>query len=209
MTQAEFARRRNVTRQRVSQWVREGKIFGPAITDGLIDEAVACEQLKVRLDISQRLSANGLATNLEASVPPASSPTGLAMAAPFGPRVDTVQELIAQQRLEQLQRQNRAAAVEEAQRAGALVEAAAARRQATKAIGEVMLRIEGSLAELAGKLAAEFKLSTRDVLHFLRNQWREIRAAAAIEARERAEPMPERVGYDLDDQADDEGEPHG
>lgn len=72
VTKAEFARRRNVSPSRVTQWITEGKISGEAIHGtgraARIDDLLACQQLSERLDPDQR-RANGLATILAASFP--------------------------------------------------------------------------------------------------------------------------------------------
>ena len=185
ISQAEFARRRNVSRPRVNQWIKAGKIFGPALVDGGIDEEIACAQLKVKLDIDQRHSGNGLATNLEAA------PADIAVPG------NTVADQIAGQRLELLTRQNREKATEEATRLGLLCETADARQATGKVVARVVSRIDGALPEFAAAIAAKFKLPQRDVLHELKSKWRQVRTDAAIESRERAEPMPESVGFDL------------
>lgn len=192
---AEFARRRNVSRARVSQWLKEGKISGAAFVDGLIDEELACQQLNVKLDLDQRLSGNGLGTRLDLDTPP--PPPGQSSLSL--PLALTVESQIAQERLESLQRANRKAALEEIIELGQLVDAAAARQQVGREVSQLLVRFEGALGGLANDLAAQFKLPARDVQHFLKGKWREIRAGAALEARERAEPMPETVGFDLGD----------
>lgn len=188
ISQAEFARRRNVSRPRVNQWIKAGKIFGPALVDGGIDEEIACAQLKVKLDIDQRHSGNGLATNLEA----ASAPRD-----PEALPANTVADQIAAQRLELLTRQNREKGTEEAVRLGLLCETADARQATGKVVARVVSRIDGALPEFAAAIAAKFKLPQRDVLHELKSKWRQVRTDAAIESRERAEPLPETVGFDL------------
>lgn len=195
ISKAEFARRRDVSPARVSQWISEGKISGAAIVGegrfAQIDEQIACGQLNVKLDIDQRLSGNGLKTRLDFDAPPDDD------SQPTKPMGTTVERQIAEQRLEGLQRQNRKAALEEAQELADLVSAATARQATSRELNQVIVRFEGSLAELANGMAAQFKLPQRDVLHFLKGKWREIRASASLEARERAEPMPESVGYDV------------
>lgn len=193
ISKAEFARRRNVSPGRVSQWLAEGKIHGAAIVgegrNALIDEELGCQQLGQKLDIDQR-HANGLRTNLEA----ATEPPAPEKASPFEP---STTDKIAEARLELLQRQIRDKETEEAVQLGLLTETAEARRVTGQQIAQVIARVEGALPEIASRLAAVFKLQQRDVLHELRGAWREVRQAAAIEARERAEPLPERTGFEL------------
>lgn len=191
ISKGEFARRRNVSPGRVSQWIAEGKISGAAIVGegraALIDEAVACAQLDRALHVDQRFG-NGLKTSIapapEIEIPPASS---------------SVTDQIALQRLEQLQRANRQGIREEAVANGQLVDAAEARQVAGRETARLLTRLEGSLADFATAVAAQFKLPQRDVLHTLRQEMRKVRAAAAIEVRERAEPLPETVGHELAD----------
>ena len=205
VSKGEFARRRNVTAARVSQWLSEGKIFGAAIVGegrlAQIDEVIACQQLGERLDTDQR-HANGLGTNLTPAAVGEQPPFAQAPAAPTAP-VATLppDNPLARQLLEhkviRAERENREAARDEAVANGQLVDAADARRAVAKEIGQLMLRFDGTLSELADDLASEFKLPARDVLHKLKASWRRIRQAAAIEARERAEPMPDSVGHEL------------
>ena len=194
ISKGEFARRRNVTPARVSQWLSEGKISGAAIVGegrgALIDEEIACQQLDQKLDIDQRHSGNGLKTTLA----PVNVEAPLTLLT-----VNTVADRIAEQRLELLQRQNREKATEEAALLARLCDTAQARQATGKEIARVVARVEGSLTELASAIAAKFKLPHRDVLHELRGEWRKIRQNAAIEARERAEPLPPTTGFDLED----------
>lgn len=202
VSKSEFARRRNVSPARVTQWIAAGQISGAALVGegrgAQIVEELAVEQLRRTRDIDQAHSMNGLGTNLELGEAP---PVVTDPAAPPLPIGNTVESQIAAQRLEELQRRNRRAAIEETQALGELVSAAAARAQAAREIRQVVTRFEGALGDLANAIAAEFKVTPRDVLHLLRGKFREIRRAGALEARERAEPMQERVGHELSDEA--------
>lgn len=87
ITKGEFARRRGVSKARVSQWLSEGKIFGEAIVGegrfALIREQVACSQLEASLDVVQRAAhERGAVTARPVSLDPrASEDLGLAMSA--------------------------------------------------------------------------------------------------------------------------------
>ena len=192
ISKGEFARRRNVSPGRVSQWIAEGKISGAAIVgegrSAQIDEVVACAQLNVRLDPDQRHSANGLSTNVQATV------AGEAPPLPINP----LERQLLEHKVIKAERENREAATEEATRLGQLVEVDDARRRTGQEVARAIARCEGTLPEFANALAAKFKIPARDALHELRTIWRRARAAGAIEARERAEPLPERTGFDLD-----------
>lgn len=197
ISKSEFARRRNVSPARVTQWIEAGQIFGQAIVgegrSALIDEAVAVEQLKKTRDIDQAHSMNGLGTRLELDEPTPAPPSATPPSAP----ADTVEGKIALARLEGLERTNRRAQIEEAEQLGRLVDVDQARAAASREIRQIIARFEGSLSDLSSAIAAEFKLEPRAVLHLLRARFREIRRAGAIEAKERAEPMPDRVGAEL------------
>src|SRR5437763_1968787 len=128
ISKSEFARRRNVSPGRVTQWISAGQISGAALIGegrgALIDEALAVDQLRRTRDVDQAHSGNGLGTRLELDAPP---PEGEAPPAPL--RVsDRVEDKIAVARLEGLERTNRRAAIEEAEQRGELVGAGRARQ---------------------------------------------------------------------------------
>lgn len=219
ISKAEFARRRNVSPGRVSQWISEGKIAGPAIVgegrSAQIRESIACEQLRRKLDPMQ-MTANGLTTKLGPppasrsradkdqfdSLPLESSPR--AVAAPLNPFGDSIEDKIKLQRLEQIERQNREGRRQEALDSGRLTDAAAAKAAASREAARLVTMFEGSLSNFATVIAAEFKLPQRDVLHLLRKQFRDLRAAAAAELRAEAQTAPALVEVDIGDTADQE-----
>ena len=65
----DFARRCNVSKGRVSQWLAARQIDGAAIVgtgrNAKLDAAVALKQLKLRLATDERYGLNGLGTNLD------------------------------------------------------------------------------------------------------------------------------------------------
>ena len=69
MMKSEFARRCNVSKSRVSQWLSEGKIDSKALIGtgrgAKLSAAIALEQLKLRLSTDERFGLNGLSTNLD------------------------------------------------------------------------------------------------------------------------------------------------
>jgi hypothetical protein len=69
MMKSDFARRCNVSRGRVSQWLAAGQIDGAAIVgtgrNAKLDAATALSQLKLRLATDERYGLNGLSTNLD------------------------------------------------------------------------------------------------------------------------------------------------
>ena len=69
MKKSEFARRCNVSKGRVSQWLAAKQIDGAAIVGtgrgAKLDAAIALPQLKLRLATDERYGLNGLSTNLD------------------------------------------------------------------------------------------------------------------------------------------------
>ena len=69
MRKSEFAKRCNVDKSRVSQWLKAKQIDGAAIVGegrgAMVDAAVALKQLKFRLSVDERFGLNGLGTNLD------------------------------------------------------------------------------------------------------------------------------------------------
>lgn len=216
-----FAKRRNVSPGRVSQWISEGKIFGVALVgDGRhaqIRESVAVAQLNRKLDIIQRLG-NGLSTRLDpiATPQPATAPAAPLMpsassenapdGAADGPRADPIEDKIMRERLEQLRRLNRKTATEEAARAGLLVNAEISQAQFGKIAVQMVTLFDGALSTFAASISARFHVPHRDVLHLLRSDFRKVRADAANAVRRVADAMPATIEQELEDQSDDESD---
>jgi hypothetical protein len=66
---SDFAKMRNVSQGRVSQWIKAGQISGAAIIgegrSAMIDSKLALVQLQERLSINERFGLNGLNTKLD------------------------------------------------------------------------------------------------------------------------------------------------
>lgn len=223
ITKSEFARRRNVTPGRVSQWIAEGKIDGDALVgegrEQRINETAAVAQLLARLDTSQRLG-NGFGTRLGAPAPVPPSPAAalppqqvgvpaaneedcrkgnVAAGAPSSQAAapsDRIDEQLKQAKLEQVQRANRVAAEAELARAGRYVLADQARAERVKFARDVLVTVEGGMQDIADRIAAAFGLPARDVLHLVRKEFRAVRERIAASARARAEVLPEFVDHD-------------
>jgi hypothetical protein len=69
MRKSDFARSCNVSKGRVSQWLKAGQIDSKAIVGtgrgAKLDAAEALRQLKLRLATDERYGLNGLSTNLD------------------------------------------------------------------------------------------------------------------------------------------------
>jgi hypothetical protein len=214
VSKAAYARLKGVSGARVSQWISDRRIDGPALVgegrSAQIDVAIADEQLKQRLDLSQRLG-NGLSTRLGQTAAATTSsvelPLATAEAPPVAPpapsAIDTIEEAFKREKLEGLQRENRKRAEEEAARAGRYVDAQAASAQMAKIAGKTMTMIDGSLPEIASALSAKFSLPQRDVLHLLRAEFRELRQRAADSLRLEASELPAMVEAELASDVDE------
>jgi hypothetical protein len=210
ITQADFARLTNVSRARVSQWIRESKIGGDALaTEGgrvRIRPEPAKAQLRRALNIDQR-HGNGLFTRLDAAPP---SPQALPAATPppsdaeVGPFVrpesvpDAIEERIKRERLEGLQRDNRKKAEDEAARRGLYTLTADVKQQFGRIAAQEKIIFEGSLGQIATAFSARFPhVNQRDALHLLRSEFRKICSQASAELRAKAIDLPEFVAGEL------------
>ena len=191
-SKSKFARICNVSAARVTQWIAEGIISADALVGegrgARIRVELAKAQVRRRRDIGQALG-NGLGTRLapgtetpaaSTEAPPdlASEPTATAE----GDTLDEVQEQIAREKLEQLQRRNREEAEDEKARQGRYTETAAVRREMAKVADQMMRVFEGSLTELATAVHGRFQIEQREVLHLMREEFRKVRAKAAEQA---------------------------
>jgi hypothetical protein len=207
VSKADYARLKNVSAPRVSQWIAQGKIDGDAIEGegrgAKIRVAIADQQLRDRLDMSQR-SGNGLSTRLGGEDVPAS--TALPLSAPsVGPTnaADSLEVQFKRQRLEAIKRDNRKRAEEEEARAGRFVDSEAAAAQMASLAGRTITIIEAALPEIAAAMAAKFSLPQRDFLHLLRAEFRNVRERAAQSLKVTAMAMPENVEVEIADAGDE------
>ncbi len=203
-----------VTPGRVSQWISEGKIHGPALEgegrSAKIVVAIAREQMRGALDVTQRLGLNGMGTRLDDPAPgpalPSGAPTVPQSLSGIQPKDPTVEDRIKDERLRQLQAQNRRLAEEERARAGLYMRTEDAKQDMARVAAQMMKVFEGGLADMAGAVAAKFGLTQRDVVHVLRSEFRGVRASAARALRQTVEGMDR---YLEDDDGIGDGNPSG
>jgi hypothetical protein len=197
LSKGDFARHIGVTPGRVSQMISSGMIGADALAgegrSARVVVAKAVEQIRRRRDVGQSLG-NGLLTRLDAT-PAEASAEGLAAA--IKPPDDTA-EKIQLQRLEEMQRRNRLAAIEEQRQLGELVSADDMRREVAKAVQDVLSVFIGMTPDLANAIAAKFGLSQRDVLFELRRVMAEKRAEASAARRDAAEQLPATVEAEVE-----------
>lgn len=217
ISKAELARRLNVSPGRVSQYLAEGKISGPAIVGegraAQILASVAIAQLRKNLDPMQ-MAGNGVSTRLipehpprPASAAPLIEPMSQSSASDIMPRSDSIEEQIKQERLETLRRQNRIAAIEDAKRVGTITDAAAAQAEKRQLVAKVLNVIEGGLPEMANAIATRWGMPQRDLVHLLRGEIRKLRANASQSLRRDLESISPTMLMSIEGIDDDQNLP--
>jgi hypothetical protein len=192
VTKGEFAALIGVSPGRVSQYLREGRISPSAVEGEGRNARIRVEQakadLRTALDVGQRLG-NGIGTRLDPSAN-RPSPERRGFEPPI---VSGIDQEIKEQKLEEIRRKNRNAAIADEIAKGTLIKAADARAEMSKMASNILLLVEGSLTDMATGLATKFTLPQRDVLHELRALFRVARANMARHSREAAAKIPETV----------------
>ncbi|ODN70207.1 hypothetical protein [Methylobrevis pamukkalensis] len=218
VTKGDFARLLNVSAGRVSQYISEGKIFGPAIVgEGMrarIDVDVAREQLRSGLDTTQRFSLNGLSTRLDDAPAPVVATISTGSSSSVSSRADSLEEQIKREKLAQARMQTERQAEERAASAGRYVLASAMREEAVKVAARMLTLFEGAISDMAGEVTAAAgaaanegrTLTNRDITFALKGSLRKVRERAAREIRDQALALPETVldsgGIDVSDTDD-------
>jgi len=200
VTKGEFAALIGVSPGRVSQYLAEGKITAASLHGHGRNARIIVERakadLRMGLDISQRMG-NGLDTRLDedaaSRLGPLGSYRGYSEAEGSQPKPKELDLEIKQQKLAQLQRINRNAAIEDMKAAGTLTETETCRAAMAKLVTELILIYEGGMPDIANAFAEEFKIPQRDVLHLLRREFRKLRENAAAKAKSKAESLPETI----------------
>lgn len=209
VTKAEFARRVKRSAGRVTQWIGEGKLHGPAIVPTAEGERIALEvaiaQLGITLDVGQQLGQESPILPLAASAPAARLPglnlsanaeksdaaaTGGADAEPIdelGDRIKRAKVLSSEIRAEQ------DLIAYKAER-GEWVRAADIRRAWSRNFNELCARIEAKLV-LDPETAAALGVDAKEAALVLRRRFRAIREQLAAEAAMQRDTLP-RVPQD-------------
>lgn len=213
VSKSDFARLTNVTPGRVTQWISEGKIKDNALDgqgrDAKIRVGPALAQLKRRLNTDQRFG-NGSTTRLELAPQPGEGSAVAPGAPPRAPAPtsaeDDVADRIQLEKLAQLERTNRIKAREEAEKLSLLTDSTEAKRLMGVIASQMVTVFEGSLAEFASAVAAQWRLPQRDVLHLLRGKFRDVRANAAKTLKDRVEGVAELLEFQVEADRPDDGE---
>lgn len=201
VSKGEFAALIGVSPGRVSQYLKEGRISPAAVEGEGRNARIRVEQakadLRTALDVGQRLG-NGIGTKLDPIAP--RSPTERRG---FEPPIiiNGIDQEIKEQKLEEIRRKNRNAAISDAMAKGTLIRAADARASVSKVASDMTTLFESLLTDFATVVATEFKVPQRDVLHLLRGEFRNVRVKLAKSMRDAAAELPEtdETVIDLDD----------
>ncbi|MCF1453415.1 hypothetical protein [Agrobacterium vitis] len=188
---------------RVSQYLTEGKI-SPAALDGVgrnakINVERAKADLRLTLDVSQRLG-NGIDTRLDAAgqVEATTNSASANYQTPQPLQVGGIDYEIKQQKLNDLKRRNRNAAIADAEGKGQLMQTDEARAEMARVASSMLLVFEGGLVDLAAAVASEFQVPHRDVVHLMRKEFRKIRENAAKQMSKQVQSMQETIETTLD-----------
>lgn len=201
LSKGAFAKLINVSPGRVSQYISEGKLSGPALEgqgrSAKIRVAEAQAQLKQKLDIGQ-LMGNGLDTRLDGDAQ-APQTTPAAPALPGDPdNVPTIEDQLKQEKLLQAKIASRKAFEDENARRGRFTETELVQAEMVRLASKLLQTFEGALPDLANAVAAQSKVPSRDVLHVLRKEFRNVRKRAAKVAAEEAEDQPETIATEIE-----------
>ncbi|MFN3250074.1 hypothetical protein [Roseibium album] len=206
LSKGAFAKLINVSPGRVSQYISEGKLSGPALEgqgrSAKIRVAEAQAQLKQKLDIGQ-LMGNGLDTRLDgaaqATQTAQAAPVSATPALPSDPDyVPTIEDQLKQEKLLQAKIASRKAFEDENARRGRFTETELVQAEMVRLASKLLQTFEGALPDLANAVAAQSKVPSRDVLHVLRKEFRNVRKRAAKVAAEEAEDQPETIATEIE-----------
>lgn len=201
MTKGDFAALIGVSPGRVSQYISDGKIHGPALAgegrSARVVVSVAQQQLQRTLEPSQRFGANGAALR---TVPPAQhhAPPAAPKREPrrgddAGTEKYTPADELADLRIRReriiTEREERNEQLE----IGRYMLATDVRREMAKAVTSAYLVMEQGIAEMAADLSSKYELPQKDVQYALMASFRNIRTNASRSFKEKAEREPEFV----------------
>lgn len=216
-SKSEFAAMCGVTAGRVSQWISEGKITPASLVgegrSARVNVRAAVGELSAKLDISQSVGLNGLASRLAISKLAATSPSAatprpepdaVAALPPGGdgsgadlfdapgeggrdlPRADATAEAIAREKLRQQELRTAQMEREDALQIGRYVLAEESRARIGRTAATVLNAVEAGFNTMADDLCARFPdLPRRDVLHALTTSFRKVRERAARDSAEK------------------------
>ncbi|MFT0892943.1 hypothetical protein [Pseudochelatococcus sp. G4_1912] len=199
VSRSQFAALCGVSPGRVTQWVKARQIDDAAL-DGSgrgskIRVKIAAEQLGIRLNVNQRFGLNGIGTRLpleEDEAPELKHVPLIPVEAPKS-TASTIESRIAAEKLAQAEMTTARMQREEMAARGVYAVSKVAEAEMVRLAASMLTVFEGALSDFASAIAGQFELPSRDVLHLLRQQFREVRERAAATCQLEMEGLPEFI----------------
>lgn len=194
LPKGEFAKLINVSAGRVTQYITEGKLHGPALKGegrgAKIVVDIGLRQLRRNLDDGQ-MSGNGLDTRLGPVMQPVPVVAQAPRPAPTdedltGGAGDMLSDQIKVEKLKEIRGKNRRQEEEERQRRGIYTPTADVVRALQRLADGMMQDFDGILNEMAAEAVAHPGIQHRDLLHLFRTLARKIRARAEEDLKRQA-----------------------
>ncbi|MDY0882294.1 hypothetical protein ACFPL7_22155 [Dongia soli] len=193
VTKGKLAEIVGVTPGRISQYLREGKIYGDAIVgegrNASIDVDLACSQLGVTLDAAQ-LAAQGR------PVPTGYRSPGSGEGSDTPIPLNDAQHRYQQARADQAEIALRRAKREEEEERGVYIRTEDAKREWTRTLTEILVSLEETMPKMADALAAALHIDPKAATVILRGELRAWRESVASNARAAAANQPEVLEED-------------
>lgn len=201
MTKGDFAALIGVSPGRISQYIADGKIHGPALAgegrSARIVVSVAQQQLRRTLEPSQRFGANGAALRTVAPAQDHASPSAprreTRRASDAGTEKYTTADELADLRIRReriiTEREERNEQLE----IGRYMLAADVRREMAKALSSAYQVMEQGIADMASDMADKFNVPQKDVQIALMTSFRNVRIRASRSFKKKAEQEPEFI----------------
>lgn len=194
MTKGDFAAAIKVSPGRISQYITEGKIHGPALAgegrSARIVASIAMHQLQRTLEPNQRFGANGSALKSPTDMFAAEAKAPSKPASPsVAPQIDELAELRIRRERVATERAER----EEQLEIGRYMLTEEARRENAKAVAMAFGVMEQGIAEMASELSEKFGIPQRDLQYALTKSFRGVRERASLSFRDQAEQEAEFI----------------
>jgi hypothetical protein len=208
MTKGDFAAAIKVSAGRISQYIAEGKIHGPAISgegrSARIIASVAIQQLQRNLEPSQRFGANGSGARTVTDLFAAPPATEMPIAPRQQPPAPVVVDELAELRLRRERINTERAEREQQADIGRYMLTDDARRETAKATASAFAVMEQGILEMASELSEQFGVPQRDLQYALTKAFRGVRERATKGYREAASQQTEFVSDPREEGGSDE-----
>ena len=203
MTKGDFAAAIGVSAGRVSQYIKAGQLYGPALhgegRSARIVVSVAKNQLRHLLEPSQRFGANGSAVLTSSpgdlfQMPPKTDGPPAPSPPPKRPTVvDEQKDELAELRIRRERVNTEQAERKERLEIGLYMLTEEARREVARAVNTAFGVVDQGIGEIASELSEQFGVPQRDLQYALVRSLRGVRERAAEAFRSEADAEPEFV----------------